>query len=197
MSAGNADSQQSAARRVSHAEATRVSVKPSKASSPEVTHRAGTESRASSSEVTTKTAGQLQLSPQDVTHQTAKAPNATPLEVQENTTNNNNEYSDEFETFWIEYPKRPGNPKRKAFRCWNARIREGVTPQQMIDGAKQYAASRCGENPKYTKHASTFLGPDRHFETTWEQSDSSMFPPQDFEGIWNEKGAYRGVYFGS
>ncbi|HGK8534063.1 TPA: helix-turn-helix domain-containing protein, partial [Yersinia enterocolitica] len=38
-----------------------------------------------------------------------------------------NDYSAEFETAWANYPKREGsNSKPAAFKCWNARIKEGV-----------------------------------------------------------------------
>ena len=78
-------------------------------------------------------------------------------------------YTPEFEEFWKTYPRRNGQSKRRAFRAWNARLREGLKPQVMIDGARRYAAYRDGEDPKYTKHAATFLGPDHHFLETWER----------------------------
>ena len=82
------------------------------------------------------------------------------------------EYSPEFEQAWQEYPKRAGgNSKSAAFKAWKARIREGVTPETMLDGVKRYAAwVRVSGNTgtQFVKQASTFFGPDRHFEESWE-----------------------------
>ncbi|EEV8078846.1 helix-turn-helix domain-containing protein [Escherichia coli] len=83
------------------------------------------------------------------------------------------EYSPEFEQAWQEYPKRAGgNSKSAAFKAWKARIREGVTPETMLDGVKRYAAwVRVSGNTgtQFVKQASTFFGPDRHFEESWQQ----------------------------
>ncbi|EOO4146993.1 helix-turn-helix domain-containing protein, partial [Escherichia coli] len=83
------------------------------------------------------------------------------------------EYSPEFEQAWQEYPKRAGgNSKSAAFKAWKARIREGVTPETMLNGVKRYAAwVRVSGNTgtQFVKQASTFFGPDRHFEESWQQ----------------------------
>ncbi|EOK8456773.1 helix-turn-helix domain-containing protein [Escherichia coli] len=83
------------------------------------------------------------------------------------------EYSPEFEQAWQEYPKRAGgNSKSAAFKAWKARIREGVTPETMLNGVKRYAAwVRVSGNTgtQFVKQASTFFGPDRHFEDFWQQ----------------------------
>ncbi|EEV8781425.1 helix-turn-helix domain-containing protein [Escherichia coli] len=84
------------------------------------------------------------------------------------------EYSPEFEQAWQEYPKRAGgNSKSAAFKAWKARIREGVTPETMLNGVKRYAAwVRVSGNTgtQFVKQASTFFGPDRHFDESWQQS---------------------------
>ncbi|HAW5768506.1 TPA: replication protein, partial [Escherichia coli] len=83
------------------------------------------------------------------------------------------EYSPEFEQAWQEYPKRAGgNSKSAAFKAWKARIREGVTPETMLDGVRRYAAwVRVTGNTgtQFVKQAATFFGPDRHFEDFWQQ----------------------------
>lgn len=83
------------------------------------------------------------------------------------------EYSPEFEQAWQEYPKRAGgNSKSAAFKAWKARIREGVTPETMLNGVKRYAAwVRVSGNigTQFVKQASTFFGPDRHFDESWQQ----------------------------
>ncbi|EKK6279447.1 helix-turn-helix domain-containing protein [Escherichia coli] len=86
---------------------------------------------------------------------------------------NRPEYSPEFEQAWLAYPKRAGgNSKSAAFKAWKARIREGVTPETMLNGVKRYAAwVRVSGNTgtQFVKQASTFFGPDRHFEDFWQQ----------------------------
>lgn len=82
------------------------------------------------------------------------------------------EYSPEFETAWQAYPKRAGgNPKHSAYKAWNARLREGVTPETMLEGVKRYAAfvTVTGkQGSEFIKQAATFFGPDRHFEEPWQ-----------------------------
>lgn len=82
------------------------------------------------------------------------------------------EYSPEFETAWQAYPKRAGgNPKHSAWKHWNARLREGITPETMLEGVKRYAAfvSATGkQGSEFIKQAATFFGPDRHFEELWQ-----------------------------
>ena len=78
-----------------------------------------------------------------------------------------NSYPETFHAFWEAYPARcGGNPKRSAFKAWNARIREGFDPQQMIHGAKSYAAycdAMEQTRTPYVMQAATFLGPDHRF----------------------------------
>lgn len=81
------------------------------------------------------------------------------------------EYSPEFEEAWRLYPKRNGgNSKQAAFKAWNARIKQGVSSQVMLEGIKRYAAfirAEAREGTSYVKQACTFLGPDAHFEEEW------------------------------
>lgn len=69
------------------------------------------------------------------------------------------EYTCEFESFWAIYPKKID--KRKAFRCWNARLKAGHTAEDMIAAAKHYATATAGS--KYIKNPATFIGPDEPF----------------------------------
>lgn len=82
-----------------------------------------------------------------------------------------NQYSPEFETAWQAYPKRSGgNSKSAAFKAWNARLKEGVTPQAMTEGVERYAAyvlATGNTGTQYVKQAATFFGPDCHFEEAW------------------------------
>lgn len=81
------------------------------------------------------------------------------------------EYSPGFEEAWRLYPKRNGgNSKHAAFKAWNARLKQGVNSQVMLEGIKRYAAfirAEAREGTSYVKQACTFLGPDAHFEEEW------------------------------
>ncbi|MFV0830219.1 helix-turn-helix domain-containing protein [Klebsiella quasipneumoniae] len=81
-------------------------------------------------------------------------------------------YSPEFETAWQAYPKRAGgNSKSGAFKAWKARLKDGVKPEDMLAGVKRYAvyARATGSiGTQFVKQASTFFGPDRHFEESWQ-----------------------------
>lgn len=76
----------------------------------------------------------------------------------------------DFERFWNLYPKRPGANKTQAAKAWQARLREGHPPDQIILGTIRYAAfcKQQRTEPQYVKQAATFLGPDKHFELPWE-----------------------------
>ncbi|MEW5953259.1 MAG: replication protein [Bacillota bacterium] len=71
------------------------------------------------------------------------------------------EYTLDFLRFWAAYPRK--NDKRKAFRCWQARLKEGLAASDLLAAAENYAAycKKHGTEERYVKHAATFLGPDR------------------------------------
>mgnify|MGYP001149304997 FL=1 len=81
------------------------------------------------------------------------------------------DYSPAFEEAWQAYPKRSGgNNKLSAFKAWNARIKQGVKPEMMLEGVKRYAAFMASEGKigtSFVKQAATFFGPDKHFDEAW------------------------------
>ncbi|MCM8091813.1 hypothetical protein AB6H05_15565 [Enterobacter hormaechei] len=81
------------------------------------------------------------------------------------------DYSPAFEEAWQAYPKRSGgNNKLSAFKAWNARIKQGVKPETMLEGVKRYAAFMAFEGKigtSFVKQAATFFGPDKHFDEPW------------------------------
>ncbi|EFE9533373.1 DNA-binding protein [Escherichia coli] len=109
---------------------------------------------------------------QEITHETTSTIGAS-ADASAPARSARQEYSPEFEQAWQEYPKRAGgNSKSAAFKAWKARIREGVTPETMLNGVKRYAAwVRVSGNigTQFVKQASTFFGPDRHFDESWQQ----------------------------
>lgn len=76
-------------------------------------------------------------------------------------------YSPEFERFWSAYPKREGgNPKKGAWKKWQARVRNGAEPEELIAGAERYARyveAKGDGGTEYVKMAQTFLGPAEHW----------------------------------
>lgn len=67
----------------------------------------------------------------------------------------------EFETFWSVYPKR--TEKQSAWKCWQTRLKEGHSPDELITAARHYAAECAGTDPKFIKHPKTFIGPNKPF----------------------------------
>lgn len=90
-------------------------------------------------------------------------------------------YPEDFETAWAEYPQRAGGAdKAGAFKSWTARLREGVTPGEMIAGAVRYAKfiQATGKTrTEFVKQAKTFFGPSGHFREHW---DPPVAPGRDF-----------------
>ena len=65
-----------------------------------------------------------------------------------------------FDEFWAVMPKRGGasDPKRPALLKFTALVRRGhVDPDRIVAGARAYAASRAGEDPRFNVMAMTFL----------------------------------------
>ena len=67
-------------------------------------------------------------------------------------------YTPEFETFWKEYPRK--NDKKAAYDKWKARLKEKVTPEQIIHATKNYLAECHAEKreQQFIKMPKTFLG---------------------------------------
>lgn len=84
-------------------------------------------------------------------------------------TKQKHEYSPEFEAAWTAYPTRPGDSKQSAFKQWQARLKSGATAQEMAAGIVAYAAyvEANRTEPRFIKHAATFLGQDMHFRSDW------------------------------
>lgn len=98
------------------------------------------------------------------------------------------DYSVEFESFWSAYPKREGgNSKKGAFKAWKARLRNGVTAEELILSAKRYAtqmAAKGSVGTSFVKQAATFLGPDDHWREALNSNVHPLKPamkPGDFE----------------
>ena len=88
-----------------------------------------------------------------------------------------------FAEFKFAYPPRAGSQEwAEALRRANARIAEGHTPQEFIDGAKRYAAYNraIGKlRTEYVQQAKRFLGPSKFFLEAWEQPPTKAQTRQD------------------
>ena len=77
-------------------------------------------------------------------------------------------YSDDFESFWREYPKRDRSaPKPDAWKAWGARLKEGIAPQDLIRAAANYRADQFAKGKvgtEFVKLPATFLGKGEHWK---------------------------------
>jgi hypothetical protein len=85
----------------------------------------------------------------------ASAPNGDAIEEKPA----NPSYPPEFEQFWQQYPRQ--TEKKRAFRAWQARVKDRVDARDLIRAAQHYAAHcrRRRTEAEFIKHPSTFLGP--------------------------------------
>jgi hypothetical protein len=78
----------------------------------------------------------------------------------------------EFADFKSIYPKRAGNqPWDRALKAIRARLREGHTWSEMLDGCRRYAEFVRATGKERTEHvlqASTFCGPEKPFLNPWD-----------------------------
>lgn len=76
-----------------------------------------------------------------------------------------------FVTIKRTYPDRAGNPGwDQALAAAEQRIREGITPQQLVDGVRrygEYVAATGAKGTQYVKAPANFLGPEKAFLLPW------------------------------
>lgn len=61
----------------------------------------------------------------------------------------------DFAAFYAAYPRHTG--RKEAERKWDKAIKDGADPEAVIAGARRFAASRHGQDPKFTPHPATWL----------------------------------------
>ena len=98
----------------------------------------------------------------------------------------------EFVEFKSIYPKRSGTQRwDRAKKAINARLKKGATWEQILDGARRYAAF-CEATGKvgteYVMQAATFCGPERHFLEPWH-------PPPNKAEVRQGKNVAAGLEF--
>lgn len=80
-----------------------------------------------------------------------------------NNINNKNIYSISFENIYNEYPRK--GEKKKAYGCFQARLKEGYSEEELLIATKKYAEQCKKENreQRYIKLAPTFFGVNTPF----------------------------------
>ncbi len=109
------------------------------------------------------TADSSEGAPQDVAdggggaQSDGKPPGETPEKPKEE------KYTPDFDVFWGVYPRK--EEKGNAYKKYMARIKEGYSPAELLEAAKNYAAQckRLGTEKRYIKHPKTFLSDSRPF----------------------------------
>jgi hypothetical protein len=105
------------------------------------------------------------------------------------------EFTQDFESFWTLYPKRKNNNKQAAFRWWKTKLTNGATVAELILAVRAYARDREGEPSKFTKMASTFLGPDDHWKEYLGQEERPIQqypdPTEEYREEWERAGVNR------
>jgi hypothetical protein len=102
-----------------------------------------------------------------------------------------------FDEAWKLFPKREGgNSKQAALKAWTARVREGVDPDVLLSATKAYAVAmqKAGNlGTRYVRQASTFFGPDRHFEehVTSGKPQEGLFQSAELADNWWTRAGFR------
>lgn len=101
-------------------------------------------------------------------------------------------YSEEFEKFWSEYPRRID--KGNAYKKFLARTKEGWSGEEIVEAARKYAAEckRLHTDQQYIKHPKTFLSDALPFKDYLPDKDAQQtIKDEAFQGNPFEK--YGGV----
>jgi len=108
-----------------------------------------------------------------------------------------NIYTDDFETFWKDYPRRVN--KAGAYKCWKARVKEKVTVETLMLCLKNYKArlTADGTEFKFTMHPTTFLNKDHRFEDYLEVVEEQTGTYIDKNGAQYVDGVKTGHWDGS
>lgn len=75
-------------------------------------------------------------------------------------------YPEAFERIWSEYPQRPNNPKKPAFKQYQRRLLEGVPVLTLLGAVMNYAGQmrRAGKiGTEFILQAQTFFGPNERW----------------------------------
>lgn len=87
----------------------------------------------------------------------------TQYRIDKNSIDKDNNYSVCFESFWKEYPRK--KEKAKAYKAYNARIKDGFSEAELMTATKRYAdeCKQKGIEERYIKLGATFLSANTPF----------------------------------
>lgn len=92
--------------------------------------------------------------------------------------NETKSYTPSFEQFWSVYPRK--KEKGRAYTCYNARLKDGWSPDELLEAARNYAAevARRRTEEQYIKLASTFLSSTTPFGDFIKNTSQTILPEQ-------------------
>ncbi len=102
-------------------------------------------------------------------------------------------YSDEFEAWWKVYPRRIA--KGDAYKKYNARRKEGFSPEMLLEAAQNYAAlcRKKRTEQSFILHPETFLNSSRKFEDYIKKEAQTEEESEDYEPSYkNPFAEYKG-----
>ena len=70
------------------------------------------------------------------------------------------DFSVDFLSFWNIYPNK--KRKKESFKCWNARLKEGISVDDLLRASENYVAQLKDMN--FCMHSTTFLGPNERYK---------------------------------
>ena len=101
----------------------------------------------------------------------------------------NNIYSVHFEAFWKAYPRK--KEKSKAYKCYQARLKDGFSEDELLNAAKNYAeeCEREHREERYIKLGATFLSSNTPFVDYLKggTSDGKQSDPDAEHARWVEE----------
>ena len=77
-----------------------------------------------------------------------------------------------------------------AKKKWDALIKNGVDPENVIESSKKYAAEQKGKEVQFIKLPATFLGPGKHYEeyySTAEPESKESAPSHNWNKMTKEE----------
>lgn len=94
------------------------------------------------------------------------------------------DFEAEFEEFWRAYPK-PKNPDKTPGRQKYIALRKkGVSADDLLRAAQNYAQAMRGTDPRYIKHCKTFLGPSDAWRDYLTEPEPVSDEPPDAEKLF-------------
>lgn len=118
----------------------------------------------------------------------------SPPAADEPTPTEEEKYPEEFEAFWLEYPRKVG--KRKALKAWKAAKSRGA--QDLILITRAFAKTPKGQSGEFCPHPSTWLSESRYKDepAEWERDGTQpaktehkcRLPTPEEDAEWNPNG---------